>query len=413
MALTIPQGIYNIGAVQLNTQPLAALQGKLMAAEQERQAQLDKYFQSFEDKINPAGVRTDDENVIADKTQKWKEWSQQNKKALLKGDVNTVQQFKEGFQDIKNTIAKSKQALKFADDLNKLRLEGKIDPDDDHILNALSFPINDPRHYKPDGTEYGYGDLTAFVPEWDAKSRSAYFNNVARDYKKDKETIVGKRRLPSGDIQEEYELSYDPKNISKMAESAAISLPTDRSSRKYYNYLLKNPTDPRFIALKNAYDASGFHNGDEMDTIEELAKADIYREFFPQTEKNKRTINIPKASTEKQISTDLTPWDDIGKIWGKQKDVKFNGQTRKAIAKDDIPVDMLKSLGVGPEISDDGITEIYLIDGKNLRGFDNALISREALALKNAPERVREEYRKKQSGGSTPKVGKKTGAGGL
>ena len=44
MAVSIPSNIYTLGAVQFNTQPLAALQGKLLAQKAAKEEALDKYF---------------------------------------------------------------------------------------------------------------------------------------------------------------------------------------------------------------------------------------------------------------------------------------------------------------------------------------------------------------------------------
>jgi hypothetical protein len=419
MALTIPQGIYNIGAVQLNTQPLAALQGKLMAAEQERQAQLDKYFESQISSINSAGLRLQDQKATADDVQELKNFTIQNKKSLYKGDVNTKNQFEEKVRGIKNRISYAKSVPKLIYDLQKMKLDaqnsgkGGLSKDDDTMLNALDYPVNDPRHYKPDGTPYTIADVKGNIPAMSQNDIDNYLTDISRRYKMDYPKPVGKATyLSDGSKEQTYEYRYHPKNVQNMAEEAATAVLNDTKLNNYYETIMKNPTDPRFIKWNDAWVKSGFHPGDNMDDVRKLAMADIYSRFIPMFEIKTKTFS-PAPKGEKPISSDLSPYDDIRKIWDKQRDVKFNGQTRKAIAVGDIPVDLIKSFGADPEYADDGITEIYLIDGENLRGFDNSLISREALALKKAPEKVREEYRKKQSGGSTPKGGKKTGAGGL
>ena len=60
MAVSIPSNIYTLGAVQFNTQPLAALQGKLLAQKAAKEEALDKYFNDLKGKINQAGMRSTD-----------------------------------------------------------------------------------------------------------------------------------------------------------------------------------------------------------------------------------------------------------------------------------------------------------------------------------------------------------------
>ena len=56
----IPREIYTLGAVQLNTQPLAALQGQLLAKKAARDEAFNKWQADLAKQINLEGVRQKD-----------------------------------------------------------------------------------------------------------------------------------------------------------------------------------------------------------------------------------------------------------------------------------------------------------------------------------------------------------------
>lgn len=402
MPLTIPQGIYNIGAVQLNTQPLAALQGKLMAAEEEKQRQLDKYFQSQLSGLNPAGLRADDQIGVANEVNELKNWAQENRKGLQKGDINLKQQFDDKVQSVRNNISYGKQVVGLIGDMNKIRIDPSkgLSQKDNNILNALSYSIYDPRHYKADGSRYSLSDLSGIVPDMNDNDWDRYYNNISRDFEKD--TPVGKptyQTLPNRQILMITQKGYSPNSLKSMADIAAVAVLNDDKLNKYYEYLLRNPTDPRFVAYNEAYNSSGLHPNDKMDDVQKLARAGVYWKFKNQLKREEDRLTSEKPEKESAGNKDT--------IWN-YNPLKNTEELQKTIIIDGTPTRVYLSNDLDPRIKDQfGAQPYHRTEGNyykirengDLEGKGGQVISKERLSKQNAPPAVRYEY---ERGSSTP-----------
>jgi len=295
MAVSIPREIYTLGAVQFNTQPLAQLQGQLLAKKAAKEEALNKYFTDLQGKINTAGVRTQDLQSqyggINQDIEKWKQDWLANKDAISKGGM-AQQEHLSKYQEILRKIDQSKGRAKTELELGKMKVEGKYDPDDDdlHVQQNISYSIYDPRSYKQDGvTEYGIGDLSPAIPDFDATKQNQFFSLISKgkevgeiaDTTREpiKETVGGKETgwviVP---VKKQYSrdqiigMANDAGELVKSLDPSNPRKAADISARKYYSKILNNPKSEEFVRLNAAYDE--YFPGKIMDTPEEVAKAD-------------------------------------------------------------------------------------------------------------------------------------------
>ena len=286
MAVSVPREIYTLGAVQFNTQPLAQLQAQLMAKKAAKEEALNKYYSDLQGKINLAGVRTQDlQGPLGGITQDVENWKQdwlKNKNEIAKGGL-AQQQHLSKFQDILRKIDQSKNRAKTELELGKMKVEGKYDPDDDdlRVQQNIGYSIYDPRSYKQDGvTEFGIGDLSPSVPDFDATKQNQFFSAVSRG--KEAGELPDTTRKPiiekgTGYVITPFKKEFSQEQIIGMANDAAELVKADRVARKYYNKILDNPKSEEFVRLNKTYE--NLFSGGIMDTPEEVAKADAAMRF--------------------------------------------------------------------------------------------------------------------------------------
>jgi hypothetical protein len=277
MAVSIPREIFTLGAVQFSTQPLAQLQGQLLAKKAAKEEALNKYFYDLQGKINTAGVRQVDVLGIDQDIKNWQQSWNKDAKGLQKLEHQA------NYQNILRRIDQSKNRAKLEMDLGKMRVEGKYDPDEDdlQVQQRIGLSVYDPRSYKADGvSEYGLGDLSPSVPEFDATKQNQFFSAVTKG--KTAGEVPDTSRAPiiekgTGYIITPFKKEFSKEQIIAMANDAGELTKADRVSRKYYNRILGNPESEQFINLKAAYDI--LSPGGIMDTPEEVAKADAFIRF--------------------------------------------------------------------------------------------------------------------------------------
>lgn len=428
MALQLPN-IYTFGQVQLDTQPLAQLQGKLLAQQEAKQEALNKYFQKQMGDLSREGIA---ENDVADwnaELDELKNFWKSNSNEIKKGGEAKLQ-FDKRLQEIKDLTYQSKEKKKENNELLKMAtIQGKQFTDNDMlVINGIGKPIRSKERINPaTGKTWSYLDLSTQVPPFDASKRGAWFNNVSSgiDPEVAKAVPKSRRTLPGGDIQEDIEYSYGDKQLQFMEKKAVSFLPADRAATTDYERLLTNPTDPRFVELKKAWDAAPWHKGDPMDTKEDLAAADVLREYYlrPPVRKSK-TYQIPQKSggAGGTVDADIRPFLIFPKYSSKIVNLP---DKRKAIPAARISSTDLSKIKVPPQFING--EDYYIVEsdgvwkGEGPKG--GQIIVDEDLALQAAPQNIREEYlKKKMSGGKSSQTKKtttpagtkkKTGASGL
>jgi hypothetical protein len=348
MALQLPN-IYTLGQVQVSSQPLAQLQGQLLAKKQAREEALDKYYNDLTGKITSAGMHSKDiPGFLKEKEDLAKYWNS-NKNEISKGGL-AKQEFDARANKIFSHIEQSKGDVKFLYDMR----DKDIEDEDMPKLAARGRSIYDPAYYKDPNTltPYDYSDFTHFVPLPDTQKQDSFWGAVSRDYKpkvieyeKDAKGNIISTSKGLGSFTKVYKFTerYADDQILGMAERAAEFVATDKSFRKLYDNILNDaakatkenkPLDPRFVELQAAYQKS--YPGDIMDRPEEVAKAAAivrYKKFLNTGEKDvvdekarEKYQNALIASRQKAAGgeVDLSQYDLLGPYTA-SKGVKTKG----------------------------------------------------------------------------------------
>ena len=410
MALQLPN-IYTFGQVQLDTQPLAQLQGKLLAQQEAKQEALNKYFNKQMGDLSREGIA---ENDVADwnaSLDELKNFWKSNSNQIKKGGEAKLD-FDKRLQEIKDLTYQSKEKKKELNELGKMAtIQGKQFTDGDMmVIDGMGKPIRSKERVNPStGKPWNYLDLSTQVPSFDASKRGAWFNNVSSGIDPEVAKAVPKSRktLPGGDIQEDIEYSYGDNQLKFMEKKAVSFLPADRSATTDYERLLTNPTDPRFVELKKAWDAAPWHKGDPMDTKEDLAAADVLREYYlrPPVRKPKTyQVSQGGGGTAKAVDADIRPYLIFPKYTAATVTLPDG---RKAVPSTEISPNDLSKIKVVPEFI--GGKDYYIVEADGVwRGEGGQRIVDEDLAVQAAPSDIRESYLKKKMSGGKPSQTKKT-----
>lgn len=295
MATPIPN-IYTFGQVQLDTQPLAQLQGRLIAKKQAEEEALNKYFTDASGKLTPTGMRQQD---VAEFLKKKDELMREGiaKKAEISRGGLAKQEFNSKLSQLFADIDKSKQVGKLEYDLFKAKQEGKLNKKDYPKLDAIKYSIYNPSHYKDFNTKtsYSFDDFSPAIKLPDAAKQASFYNAVSQDLKPkekeyekdDKGKIIYTPGMP-GSFKKiaKFTERYSDDQIKGMADKASQFTKFDDGFYKLFQSYLddaadatknKMPISPEFKELNDLY--TKFYPGDIMDEPEEVAKAVTIRNF--------------------------------------------------------------------------------------------------------------------------------------
>lgn len=270
---------YSAEAVIFDTRPIMALQQKLAAKKAAKDEALDKYFLDLKNKINPAGMRTQDLPEWNKELGDWISNGVMNRKEIAKGGM-AQQEYLIKYQNLLSKVEQSKQMGKFQSDLESKKQEGKIDEDDFPLLDSIRLSIYNPQHYKNAETltPYSMGDFSENIPTWDIGKSKQFYVDFARAGAKPAERINEKTTYNPNtrSYTTTYEEIYSLPQLTEMAVKGA-AITSDRSGYKTHKKILeegesKIPSE-RFIDYAKAY--SKIAPNDIMDTPEKVAAAGI------------------------------------------------------------------------------------------------------------------------------------------
>ena len=397
----IPREIYTLGAVQLNTQPLAALQGQLLAKKAARDEAFNKWQADLAKQINLEGVRQKD--LLEPQTglgiqkdiEAWEKQGIANRNAIQKGGM-AQQEHLNKFQEIRRRIGQSKDVAKTELTIAEMEAKGEYDPDDDDIgvMGKIGYSIYDPRHYKEDGvTPYGIGDLSPAVGAFDAGKQTQFWGAVEKGKKAGKVYDESKSKSAGrGKVSIPYETRYDKNQILEMANDAGelVRVGASKEARKYYNKLLKDPQSDVFVRLKTAYDQ--FFPGQIMDTPEELAKADAVLKYSQPLETGEdltsvsvTNVNVPR---QEKKTYRLSDFDVLGKYSDKIESTDIDmggGKIYKGVKVVDVKnISARDREFIGVEPIKLGDRKVYYVKSNgDWEGKGNQVVSREGTARSN------------------------------
>ena len=271
---------YSAEAVIFDTRPIMALQQKLAAKKAAKDEALDKYFLDLKNKINPAGMRTQDLPEWNKELGDWISNGVINRKEIAKGGM-AQQEYLIKYQNLLSKVEQSKQMGKFQSDLESKKQEGKIDEDDFPLLDSIRLSIYNPQHYKNAETltPYSMGDFSENIPTWDIGKSKQFYVDFARAGAKPAERINEKTTYNPNtrSYTTTYEEIYSLPQLTEMAVKGGAAITSDRSGYKTHKKILEEgesqiPSE-RFIDYAKAY--SKIAPNDIMDTPEKVAAAGI------------------------------------------------------------------------------------------------------------------------------------------
>jgi len=207
--------------------------------EQKNQAKreaLDKYFMDYEKSINPAGMRSQDQDIVLKKLNDNKQFYMQNRDRILnpsKYGAEAQSQYMAGFKDILADISKSKQAS--AEDkvlqntYSRIKTQGLEIPDG--FMEAVQIS------QKPIYAGYKPVDLFQFdfnKPFSTEKFQRDIFAGIEPDKKN-----IGSRVNNQGQIINIYKNEYDNASLKSFQNRAASQYRTNPSVTREVNRLIK------------------------------------------------------------------------------------------------------------------------------------------------------------------------------
>lgn len=148
-------------ALDISSKPVN-LAIQLEQRNQAKREALDRYFMDYEKSINPAGMRSQDQDIVLKKFNENKQFYLQNRDRILnpsKYGAEAQSQYMASFKDILSDIAKSKQAA--ANDKitqNHFIAQKDLNAPDGYVeaIEASRLPISDPRYRPLDVTQFKF-----------------------------------------------------------------------------------------------------------------------------------------------------------------------------------------------------------------------------------------------------------------
>jgi len=410
----IPREVFTLGAVQFNTQPLARLQGELMAKKAAKEEAVDKYLLELQNKIPKDQVRAIDRNLFQQKVKNWIETG-----IAAKGKPDAQQRVFEGFQELLADANESKAAGERQQKIAELKLQGKIDEDDFPIIDSMSQSIYDQNFYKNPVTRQPYTieDFSANIPAWDLSKRKQFIDFAQGGMK------------PAGRANEREE--YDPKAMAtyktydqiftpqqiKDASQRAIFALREEGGLKTYRSILEEGAQKvpskEFSILANAY--SMINPDDVMDTPLKAAQADVILSMMGTKQEGEKTIiDVKKRASLRGTGAgggvpsqvNFLDYDVLGKYEPEQKVTPDNpifgikGFTEDVVYVKDIPsedLELITNNGAVNPITDQGVKYFKVRADGNWEGARGQVIDKSSVARSNLDKiSLAEEKRLKQ-----------------
>ncbi len=425
MAVSIPREIYTLGAVKLDTTPLARLQGQLQAKKAAQEEALDKYLFDLQGKLPKDQVRAIDRNPFQQKVQNW--ISKGTALRKQKDKFGAQQEILSGFQELMADANESKAASERQQKIAELKLQGKLDAKDFPIIDKMSRSIYDVDFYKKPEIKQPYTieDFSANVPTWDLGKRKQFIDfalsGTTPAGKENLKTIEDKENLTQTTTYDKVFTPEQKKDISKKA----LAILSDESGIKTYEEILKEgasatPTK-QFVDLVAAYN-SVFPN-DLMNSPEKVAAADIILNMsgvrmpgtpvttplFKKREQFKGAL-IEGRQKKEGVGVNLLDYDVLGKYNPQVVTIVKPGATaeeREAIPTEvvferDIPsedLELITNKGEVGAITEKGMKPYFKIrsDG-NWEGSQGKVIDRSLVARSNLDKTSLAEERRLRQG---------------
>ena len=222
--------------VSIDTSKPVNLAIQLEQKNQAKREALDKYFMDYERSINPAGMRSQDQDIVLKKLNENKQFYMQNRDRILnpsKYGAEAQSRYMAGFKDILSDISKSKQAYAenkvVQNTYSRLASQGLEIPDG--FMQAVQ------NSQKP--IYGGYQPVDLFQFEFNKPfSTEKFQRDIFAGIEPDKKNI-GSRRNKEGQIINIYKNEFDKDSLKSFANRAASQYRTNSSVTREVNKLIK------------------------------------------------------------------------------------------------------------------------------------------------------------------------------
>jgi hypothetical protein len=222
--------------VKIDTSKPVNLAIQLEQKNQAKREALDKYFMDYEKSINPAGMRSQDQDIVLKKLNDNKQYYMQNRDKILNPSrfgAEAQSQYMAGFKDILSDISKSKQAS--AEDKVAMNFYQKAKTSNLDIPDGFMEAIQESQ--KP--IYAGYKPVDLFKFDFNKKYDDVVFTkNVWGGLTLPTQEVENK--LPDGKIQYTKTSYLTPDLIQAAASNALNEYRNNPSSTKNFNNLIKD-----------------------------------------------------------------------------------------------------------------------------------------------------------------------------
>jgi hypothetical protein len=222
--------------VQIDTSKPVNLAIQLEQKNQAKREALDKYFMDYEKSINPAGMRSQDQDIVLKKLNENKQYYMQNRDKILNPSrygAEAQSQYMAGFKDILSDISKSKQAS--AEDKVAMNFYQKAKTSNLDIPDGFMDAIQTSQ--KP--IYAGYKPVDLFQFDFNKKyDESEFTKNVWGGLTLPTKEVPTK--LPNGQIQYTKTSYLTPDIAQTVALNAINEYKNKPGSTKNFNNLMKD-----------------------------------------------------------------------------------------------------------------------------------------------------------------------------
>ena len=222
--------------VSIDTSKPVNLAIQLEQKNQAKREALDKYFMDYEKSINPAGMRSQDQDIVLKKLNQNKQFYLQNRDRILnptKYGAEAQSQYMAGFKDILADISKSKQAS--AEDKVAMNFYQKAKTSNLDIPDGFMEAIQ--QSQKP--IYAGYKPVDLFQFDFNKKHNEAEFTkNVWGGLTLPTKELPTK--LPTGEVKYTKTSFLTPDIAETVAINAINEYRTKPGSTKNFNNLMKD-----------------------------------------------------------------------------------------------------------------------------------------------------------------------------
>lgn len=337
MAVSIPSGIYSLGAVQFNAQPLAALEGQLLAKRAAREQALDDALEKYnQDKINrttTTGMASNDLDAFTKMYKDIQSYYSQNKDRIAR-DPSLKYEYNNKWRNLENLVAESKGKIEEAKKPESLLYDKNFrDEGNSEELMKGIHTHNEPLYIQdargnfvrnPNRKRFEYNENLYLPKEIDY---GKIFDEFSKGFKGDTELSVvqGSEKLPENKKNFQYDIvkghgrdavigitensfnaiSQDKGLMSSLQKKVEKTSPKELAY--YWDKYTKNfhpeiePDDPRSLLIgklaeqaelrqfkakktderqKAAYGSALIEGRKESGTTEEIPVRDVYGEIM-------------------------------------------------------------------------------------------------------------------------------------